>query len=342
MLLTERQKRILLTVIRRFLDDGQAVSSACVVADLGGGLSSATVRNEMVELTTMGYLQQPHVSAGRVPTVLAYHLYVSLFLYEATRRRMFTGPLNLPLQYENLPRLFDGVATAISDRTKKVSFVLSPPMSLVKLRHVSLVQFSDNVLMLILVTDRENVDGYKLQAPTGATEQDLVDINAILARELRDKILDEGIQTLRCGNILPQRLAVRYGVIIDAIAEVMEGELRRGESQVFVRGIDRMLGELPDDQVGAFSNLSAFLSREEVLKPFLNSLSDRGDISLFIGDENSREELKNFSLLSVQYSLESNKHGILGIVGPIRMNYVRAITVLESFAGYLGRVTGRG
>ncbi len=342
MVLTERQKRILLTVVRKYMEDGEPVSSGFVTAQLGNDLSPATVRHEMAELSSMGYLQQPHVSAGRVPTVLAYHLYVSMFLVEAARHRMFTGPLDLPLQYENLPRLFDGVASAVSDRTKKVSFVLSPPMNSVTLRHVSLVSFSDTTLMLIFITDRENVDGYKLQAPAGTNEQELADINAILSRELRGKTLEEGIHTMRFGNVLPQRLAIRYGTVLDAIADLMEGELRRGESQIFVRGIEQMLGDLPDDQVGAFSTLSTFLSREEVVKPFLNSLSDRGDISLFIGDENPREELKSFSLVSVRYSLESNRRGILGVVGPIRMNYIRAITVLESFAGYLGRVSGRG
>jgi heat-inducible transcriptional repressor len=342
MLLTQRQKRILLTIVRKYMDDGEAVSSGFVTSQLGSDLSSATVRNEMAELSNMGYLQQPHVSAGRIPTVLAYHMYVSMFLVEATRRRMFTGPLDLPLHYENLPHLFDGVASAVSDRTKKVSFVLSPPMNSVTLRHVSLVPFSETVLMLIFITDRENVDGYKLQAPAGTTEQELTEINVILARELRGKSLDEGIRTMRFGNVLPQRLAIRYGSVLDAVAELMEGELRKGESQIFVRGIEQMLGELPDDQVGAFSTLSTFLSREEVVKPFLNSLSDRGEISLFIGEENPREELKSFSLVSVRYSLESNLRGILGVVGPIRMNYIRAITVLESFAGYLGRVSGRG
>jgi len=342
MLLTERQKRILLTIVRKYMDDGEPVSSGFVTSQLGNDLSSATIRNEMAELSAMGYLQQPHVSAGRVPTVLAYHMYISMFLVEATRRRMFTGPLDLPLQYESLPRLFDGVASAVSDRTKKVSFVLSPPMNSVTLRHVSLVPFSETVLTLIFITDRENVDGYKLQAPAGTTEQELADINAILARELRGKTLDEGIRTIRFGNVLPQSLAIRYGAVLDAIAELMEGELRKGESQIFVRGIEQMLSDLPDDQVGAFSTLSTFLSREEVVKPFLNSLSDRGEISLFIGDENPREELKSFSLVSVRYSLESNLRGILGVVGPIRMNYIRAITVLESFAGYLGRVSGRG
>lgn len=342
MLLTERQKRILLTIVRKYMDDGEPVSSGFVTSQLGNDLSSATIRNEMAELSDMGYLQQPHVSAGRVPTVLAYHMYISMFLVEATRRRMFTGPLDLPLQYENLPRLFDGVASAVSDRTKKVSFVLSPPMNSVTLRHVSLVPFSDTILMLIFITDRENVDGYKLQAPAGTNEQELADINAILARELRGKTLDEGIRTMRFGNVLPQRLAIRYGTVLDAIAELMEGELRKGESQIFVRGIEQMLSDLPDDQIGAFSTLSTFLSREEVVKPFLNSLSDRGEISLFIGEENPREELKSFSLVSVRYSLESNLRGILGVVGPIRMNYIRAITVLESFAGYLGRVSGRG
>jgi heat-inducible transcriptional repressor len=341
MLLTERQKRILLTIVRKYMDDGEPVSSGFVTSQLGNDLSSATIRNEMAELSAMGYLQQPHVSAGRVPTVLAYHMYISMFLVEATRRRMFTGPLDLPLQYESLPRLFDGVASAVSDRTKKVSFVLSPPMNSVTLRHVSLVSFSDTVLMLIFITDRENVDGYKLQAPAGTTEQELADINAILAKELRGKTLDEGIRTIRFGNVLPQGLAIRYGTVLDAIAELMEAELRKGESQIFVRGIEQMLSDLPDDQVGAFSTLSTFLSREEVVKPFLNSLSDRGEISLFIGDENPREELKSFSLVSVRYSLESNLRGILGVVGPIRMNYIRAITVLESFAGYLGRVSGR-
>jgi heat-inducible transcriptional repressor len=342
MLLTERQKHILLAIVRKYMDDGEPVSSGYVAAQLGSDLSSATIRNEMAELSGMGYLQQPHVSAGRVPTVLAYHMYISMFLVEATRRRMFTGPLDLPLQYENLPRLFDGVASAVSDRTKKVSFVLSPPINSVTLRHVSLVSFSETVLMLVFITDRENVEGYKLQAPPETTEQELADINAILARELRGKSLEEGIRTLRFGNILPQGLAIRYGTVLDAVAELMENELRKGESQIFVRGIEQMLSDLPDDQVGAFSTLSTFLSREEVVKPFLNSLSDRGEISLFIGEENPREELKSFSLVSVRYSLESNQRGILGVVGPIRMNYIRAITVLESFAGYLGRVSGRG
>ncbi len=174
------------------------------------------------------------------------------------------------------------------------------------------------------------------------TEQELADINAIFARELRGKSLEEGIRTLRFGNVLPQDLALRYGGVLDAVAELMEGELRKGESQIFVRGIEQMLSELPDDQVGAFSTLSTFLSREEVVKPYLNSLSDRGEISLFIGEENQREELRSFSLVSVSYSLDSNQRGILGLVGPIRMNYIRAITVLESFAGYLGRVSGSG
>jgi len=342
MFLTERQKRILLAIVRKYVDDGEPVSSGFVTSQLDDDLSSATIRNEMAELGTMGYLQQPHISAGRVPTVLAYHMYISAFLVEATRHRMFTGPMDLPLQYESLPRLFDGVATAVSERTKKVSFVLSPPSNSVTLRHVSLVPFSETVLMLVFITDRENVEGYKLPAPADTTEQELAGINAIFARDLRGKSLEEGIRTLRFGNVLPQDLALRYGGVLDAVGELMEGELRKGESQIFVRGIEQMLSELPDDQVGAFSTLSTFLSREEVVKPYLNSLSNRGEISLFIGEENQREELRSFSLVSVNYSLDSNQRGLLGLVGPIRMNYIRAITVLESFAGYLGRVSGSG
>jgi heat-inducible transcriptional repressor len=337
--LTERQKRILLTIVRKYMNDGEPVSSGFVCSQLGSDLSPATIRNEMAELSHLGYLQQPHVSAGRIPTVLAYHQYVSAFLVEATRGRMFAGPMDLPLRYESLPRLFESVASAVSDRTKKVSFVLSPPNNSVTLRHLSLVPFSDSVLMMVLITDRENVEGYKLVAPSGANEQELASVNAIFARELRGKSLEEGIRILRFGNILPQEMARRYGGVLDAVAELMESELRKGESQIVVRGIEQMLGELPEDQIGAFSALSTFLSREEVVKPYLASLSHQGEISLLIGEENKQEELRSFSLVSVCYSLQSNQRGILGVVGPIRMNYVRAITVLESFAGYLGRVS---
>ncbi|MEN6550567.1 MAG: heat-inducible transcriptional repressor HrcA [Candidatus Cryosericum sp.] len=340
MILTERQKHILEIVVRKYMDDGEPVSSGYVAGQLGTEVSSATVRNEMAGLGEMGYLQQPHVSAGRVPTVLAYHAYISAFLVEATHRRMFTGPIDLPLQYESLPRLLDSVAGAVSSRTKKVSFVLSPASDSVTLRHVSLVPFSDTALMLVLITDRENVEGYKLMMPAGSSEEELAGINAIFCRELRGKTLEEGIRKLRYGNILPQDLALRYGDVVDSVAELMETELRKGERQIFVRGIEQMLSELPDDQVGAFSSLSTFLKREEVVAPYLDSLSHRGEISLFIGDENPREELKNFSLVSVTYSLDHNQRGLLGVVGPIRMNYIRAITVLESFAGYLGRVSG--
>jgi heat-inducible transcriptional repressor len=341
MILTERQKRILLAVVSKYMEDGEPVSSGFVTQTLGNDLSSATIRNEMVELSRMGYLQQPHVSAGRTPTVLAYHQYISTFLAEAAGHRMFSSPMELPLQYESLPRLFDGVAVALSDRTKKVSFVVSPPMNSVKLRHVSLVHFGEAMLMLVLITERENVDGYKLALPADATEAELASVNGILARELLGKTLDEGIRTLHCGNLLPQSLSLRFGTILDAVAELMEAEVRRGDCQIFVRGIEQMLGELPDDQVSSFSALSTFLSREEVVKPYLNSLGDLSEISLFIGDENPREELKSFSLVSVRYSLESNRTGVLGLVGPIRMNYVRAITALESFAAYLGRVCAR-
>ncbi len=341
MILTERQKRILVTIVRKYMDDGEPVSSAYVTKELGSDLSSATIRNEMLELSNLGYLQQPHISAGRVPTVLAYHFYISMFLAQAGRHRMFAGPLDLPLRYENLPHLFDGVASALSTKTRKISFVISPSSNTVKLRHISLVLFSSTMLMLVFVTDKENVEGYKLAAPPETTERELAGINAILAREVRGKTLDEAIHILHFGNILPQDLAIRFGTVLDAVAELMENELRKGDSQIFVRGIEQMLSDLPDDQVGAFSTLSSFLSREEIVKPYLNSLSDRGEINLFIGDENPREELKNFSLVSVRYSLESNQHGVLGVVGPIRMNYIRAITVLEGFAGYLGRVTNR-
>lgn len=341
MILTERQKRILFTVVHKYMDEGEPVSSAYVTKQLGNDLSSATIRNEMLELSNLGYLQQPHVSAGRVPTVLAYHFYISTFLLQAGRRRMFAGPLDLPLQYESLPHLFDGVASALSVRTKKISFILSPASSTVTLRHINLVLFDNATLMLVFITDKENIEGYKLVAPAQTTEQELAEINDILTRAVRGKTLEEAIRILRFGNILPQDLSIRFGSVLDAVAELMETELRKGDSQIFVRGIEQMLSELPDDQVAAFSSLSAFLSREEVVKPYLNSLSERGEINLFIGDENPREELKNFSLVSVRYSLEPDQHGVLGLVGPIRMNYIRAITALEGFAGYLGRVTSR-
>ncbi|MGB9667283.1 MAG: hypothetical protein ACPL2N_08215, partial [Candidatus Cryosericum sp.] len=290
--LTERQKRILLTIVRKYMNDGEPVSSGFVCSQMGTDLSSATIRNEMAELGRLGYLQQPHVSAGRVPTVLAYHQYVSAFLVEATRGRMFAGPMDLPLHYESLPRLFETVASAVSDQTKKVSFVLSPPINSITLRHISLVPFSDSMLMLVLITDRENVEGYKIPAPAGSTERELADINGIFARELRGKSLEEGIRSLRFGNILPQDMARRYEGVLDAVAQLIDGELRKGESQIVVRGIEQMLGELPEDQIGAFSTLSAFLSREEVVKPYLASLSHEGEISLLIGEENKQEELR--------------------------------------------------
>jgi len=230
--LTERQKRILLTIVRKYMNDGEPVSSGFVCSQMGRDLSPATIRNEMAELERLGYLQQPHVSAGRVPTVLSYHEYVSTFLVEATRGRMVAGPMDLPLRYESLPRLLESVASAVSDRTKKVSFVLSPPCNSVTLRHVSLVLFSETVLMLVLITDRESVEGYKLPAPRGVTEQELSDINAIFAKELRGKSLEEGIRILHFGNILPQSMARRYEDVLDAVAELMESELRKERARL--------------------------------------------------------------------------------------------------------------
>lgn len=334
--MNERKLKILKAIIDDFIDTAQPVGSRTIAKKYPLGVSSATIRNEMADLEDLGYLLQPHTSAGRVPSDAGYRLYVDMLMnHSALGRDQMQMIRNLLLN--NLIELDDVLdeATAILSKVTGMTAVISlPQFNRSCLSNMKMVRISDSKVLLILVAD----SGIFKTIPLGigGAEQHMLDeITDVLTEKLHGmSIRDINIRTIAS---LKQELKA-YSGVIDYLVPILRDTLREiDEVEIYVDGAHNMLN-LPEFQVA--QRAQAFFDALEDKEKLCRVINNGGveGISVRIGAEIGAEELKDCSLISTSYRVNGEDAGRIAVIGPKRMDYGRAVSALDYIRDTLSEI----
>ncbi|HEY6291312.1 MAG TPA: heat-inducible transcriptional repressor HrcA [Terriglobia bacterium] len=339
--LERRQLEVLSAIVSRYVATGAAVGSKAVAEHLGEDLSSATIRNIMVELEAAGYLEQPHVSAGRIPTEKAYRLYVDRVaggcsLHPETARYIHQslGPEGISPE-----QLMARSSRLLAELSENVGLVLAPARSEKLLEHVKFVALPERRVLVVIVSRPDVVENQVIrleqELPQGELDRAADYLNAEFRgwslRTIRLEIFKRMEDLKATCETLLTRLARLFS----------EGAIGQQESGLlFMDGAARMLGQ-PEfvDARRARALLETFEQKAKLVQILTACLecSSGSRATILIGRENPAAEMRNFTLIVAPYSYRSRTVGAVGVVGPTRMAYDRAIHTVE----YIAQVTSR-
>ena len=331
MQLDERKYLILQAVIDDYIMTAMPVGSRTISRKSGVGFSPATIRNEMSDLEELGYLAQPHTSAGRAPTNKAYRLYVdhlmkTVKLSPDERERMHEHLVDKSKRVEGVIRAAAGV---LSDATKYTSVIVAPKLGTLKIKHVQLVPVAERTALMIIVTSAGIVKDAVISIPENLSADELYSISRMLTQKLADQPL-EGVRQA-FAELLRQNQDNRrlLGEALQVIEKRLETE---DQADVIIGGSSNLLGYPEYADVNKARNFLAVLESKDTIRRVLRRDGSM-EITIRIGPENQVPELSDCSIVTASYRVGDHSNGTLGIIGPTRMNYNRVISVLD----FMGR-----
>lgn len=337
--LNERKKKILQAVIDEYIDTAEPVGSRAVSKNHELGLSSATIRNEMADLEEMGYLIQPHTSAGRVPSDEGYRFYVNSLM---TRYRMGVEAIE-QLQSELGGRLGEldkvirkagFIASALTDYT---AFVVAPGQETAALKRVELISLGGGRATLIAVTQNGVVRNRIFHLDI--SDEETARLSAILDEKLSGLTVAE-IDFEKINEIeaaVSKRLALPAQVLVGIMNFVYDTISGFDNAEIFVDNAKSILKYPEYNDVSKAREIFGFLENKENIRNLVSGSSGEG-IQVRIGSENDNEALRDCSLVTVNYSLGDRAGGKLGIIGPKRMDYAKVFASLDLISANIDKI----
>ena len=327
--LSERKKKILKIAVDNYIDTAVPVSSKCIAEQYEGSISSATIRSEMSALEELGYLEQPHTSAGRIPSNEAYKLYVSeLMVKEKPTVKELDYIKKIFLDKSNdLEYVIKNTAKIISELTSYTSMAIAPHDGAEHITSIKLFRFRPESALVIIVTESKLLKDNYITLPPDMPDASLLDANVMLEKMLVGKTLGECINLT---DALDEEFLTYKSVFVKVI-DALKNYVKYDESDLILEGEDKMLDhpEYADvDKIRGF--LKAVTSKEKIV----NLLSKDGksgiEIQIKVGGEDVSEIPNDCSLVSATYSSNGVKLGTYGVIGPVRMDYKKVVAVLEN------------
>jgi heat-inducible transcriptional repressor len=331
--LTLRQRDILRLIVQEYVGGGRAVGSQTLIERYPLNVSSATVRNEMVALERLGYIQQMHTSGGRVPTDRGYRYYVEEFAFGSSLpahdqimiRHQFR---QVETQLESWLQL---AASVLAGFARNVSLVTSPRTAVARLRHFEVLSLQERAALLILVTQESTVHQAMLHFPEPVTQEQLSGaadrLNAVLSNltvdEARARIVGaDGIDRL----------------IGEHLVQALEASQASERTELHYQGLEHVLQQPEFSAAETAQQLFDLLRGGALLTELLPQLSaqtgsgNEHEIQIFIGEENRSEDLRPFGVVVATYGVDDEVTGLLGILGPRRMPYERSVASVRYMA----------
>jgi len=331
---------VLRAVIDDYVESAAPVGSRTIARRYDLGVSSATIRNEMADLEEMGYLEQPHTSAGRIPSDQGYRFYVDRMLeleapddqHRERMRDLFR------LRARRIDSMIQLASQLIAEATDCVSMVTVPEFRKSFFQSLQVIPIRDSRGVLVLVTDDGLIEHRYMDLPDELTTSDLRGIAAALTRRLRGKTLDNmGRTALR---ELQQELS-QYGELLDYILELLGPRQGGTRDRLVVGGTSQLLKQPEFHDIERVQMLLRLLERQELVQEVLDHTAAEG-IVVKIGRENRSEALRDCSLVTATYFIGGRPLGRLGVLGPTRMEYSRIISVVDFISRYLSDTLTRG
>ena len=335
--LTDRKKQILKIVVDGYVATAEPVSSKAIAEKMPGRISSATIRNELADLVEMGYLEQPHTSAGRVPSPKGYRLYVNELMERQRLSIAETERINQSLQMrmEELDRVISQAGRAVSSLMNYPAYVAATGKKQMTARRFELLPVDEHSCIVVMMMGDNRVKSQLLRMQLKVdTEQmptlvNLLNSNftGISADEMNRRLMDVSEQ------VTPQMFLLLSQTIAYA-ADVLE---EAGQKEVFTVGTSQLL-KLPEFRdADKAHQLMSFLSDSKENLP----VPDEGPMKILIGPENVSEALQDTSVVVASYDIGNDMRGLIGVVGPTRMDYGTVAARLSGFAEGLTRLFGK-
>ncbi len=328
-----RKFRILQAIIDDYILTAIPVGSRTISKKYEMGLSSATIRNEMSDLEELGYLDQPHVSAGRIPSAKAYRLYVDQLLQSGVLRA--DDARSVRDHFDNRARQMEDVisraAQVLSGLTHYTALVMSPKGKELHIRNLQLVPVSSHSALLVVVTDGGIMRDTVIRVGSGLDADALYAISRTLTERLSGKTVSEAIRLLGAVQSVQPDHPVLGGV--KEFLDVVEGDA--GKTKLALGGTSNILNFPEYSDV---EKAKGFLSVLETKDKLIQLLENHGEMAFTvrIGPETGIPEWEDCSLVTATYRLSDNTHGTIGVIGPTRMQYGRVLSILNAMGQQLG------
>jgi heat-inducible transcriptional repressor len=330
--LTDRQRELLEYVVEAYVSTGQPVGSKTLVERVGLNVSSSTVRSELAELERAGLLTHPHTSAGRVPTEHGYRVYVDELL-SRPEARPGEFPLELAQPRTEIEEALQATSEMLSQVTRLLALVSAPRIESATVRHVEVLLLQPNVVMVVVILSTGAVTKlrYTFEEPVDpglvAWAADYVDDRLTGVRA--------GSRALRQAFDDPT-LGPRERAFLHTIRGVFE-EASADERQLFVGGTAGLLDELRSEEIGAYRSLMDALEKRVALLDVLAQRLDPRRTFARVGEELEQPSLRELSLVGATYGLTHQTLGAVSLVGPLRMDYEKALRSVRAAAHELSR-----
>ena len=335
--LTDRQKQILRAIVDIYVSTAEPVGSKAIAAMPDMKFSSATIRNEMAELTQLGLLEQPHTSAGRVPSPAGYRLYIDELMQDYRLSLDETRTLNeaLELKSQEFDKMMSQVGKLVSKMTDLPAYTVATRRSEAVARHFDLVMAGPGSIILVLMLSGDVVKNKLIKLPVKVSEPELKLLAAVLNASLTDLTAEE-----ITGELLEKitRSAGAASPLVPLVLDFTLECLRQQHGDVHLTGQMRLLGQ-PEykDAAGKAQEVFETLD-EEMISNLPAVLPKDGPVQFLVGPENVAKELKDTSVVMMRFDIGEGMQGTIGVVGPTRMDYAKITAKLGYFAENLGRM----
>ena len=339
--LSERRKRILRTVVESYIATAEPIGSKAIAEQAGLTCSSATIRNELAALEKLGLLEQPHTSSGRIPTASGYRFYVNELMEQHKLSMQETQTINsqLHLKMQELDRVIDQAGRMVSQLTNYPAFAMTDRREKATITRFDLLMVDQNSFIIVVMTNLNVVKNKLVKLPVDVNEPQLQLLNTLLNTSFVGKTAEELNPELM--RMAEKAAGSAYGLISLVVSFAMEVLEDAGRSSVHTAGANRILEHSEYQDVDKAHELLSYLDHDSELAQLPGAMGD-SDTKILIGPENVSDALKDTSVVMASYDIGEGMRGVIGVVGPPRMDYAKVTARLNYFAESLRKMFGKG
>lgn len=332
--LTERKRQILKIVVEGYIRTAEPVGSKVIAAQMAGKVSSATIRNELADLVELGYLEQPHTSAGRIPSPKGYRLYVNELMEEQRLSIAETERINqaLEIKMEELDRVISQAGRAVSSFVNYPTYMAAARKKTVTARRFELLPVDDHSCIVVMMMDSSKVKSQLLRMQLRVDlDQFPVLINLLNSHFVKVSAEEMNLRLMNVAEQIPPHMFLLLSQIISYAADCLE---EAGQREIITSGAKELL-KLPEFRdADKAHQLMSFLTDSKESLP----MPDDSPMKILIGPENISDALKDTSVVVASYDIGDDMRGLIGVVGPTRMDYAKVTARLSYFAESLSKM----
>ena len=321
--LSDRKKKVLGALVDSYITDAEPISSSAIKNKYMPDVSSATIRSELATLEELGYLVQPHVSSGRVPSAKAYRFYVDCLLSECGDTDVDGLDETLKRRMSSVEELVRETAKTVSDVTNYTSLMVLSGADSLTVKEVKLVDLYDDSALVLVITDAGVIKDKTVAVPKDADSNYIELANRILNATFAGKSLAE------IGSSAPVLEENIEGMkaLVDEVIRLLAEYKRARESELYLEGADKIFQYPEARDVDNVRSFVSIISKKEKLHDLVAGDGDL-EIDVKIGEQAS-EDLKHMALVTARYSVDGKEIGHVGVIGPERMDYKKVMSVLR-------------